>query len=25
VAGALAFVAWMLRVFRRRGYVTRYS
>jgi ABC-2 type transport system permease protein len=24
-AGALAFVAWMLRVFRRRGYVTRYS
>ena len=20
-----AFVAWMLRVFRRRGYVTRYS
>jgi ABC-2 type transport system permease protein len=25
VAGALAFLAWMLRVFRRRGYVTRYS
>jgi ABC-2 type transport system permease protein len=24
-AGALAFVAWMLRLFRRRGYVTRYS
>jgi ABC-2 type transport system permease protein len=25
VLGALAFVAWMLRLFRRRGYVTRYS
>ena len=25
VAAALAFAAWMLRVFRRRGYVTRYS
>jgi ABC-2 type transport system permease protein len=25
IAGALAFVAWMLRLFRRRGYVTRYS
>jgi ABC-2 type transport system permease protein len=25
VAAALAFVAWMLRLFRRRGYVTRYS
>ena len=25
VAGALAFLAWMLRLFRRRGYVTRYS
>jgi ABC-2 type transport system permease protein len=25
MAGALAFVAWMLRLFRRRGYVTRYS
>jgi ABC-2 type transport system permease protein len=24
-AAALAFVAWMLRLFRRRGYVTRYS
>jgi ABC-2 type transport system permease protein len=24
-AAALAFVAWMLRVFRRRGYITRYS
>jgi ABC-2 type transport system permease protein len=24
-AGALAFVAWMLRLFRRRGYITRYS
>jgi ABC-2 type transport system permease protein len=24
-AGALGFVAWMLRLFRRRGYVTRYS
>jgi hypothetical protein len=24
-AGALAFLAWMLRLFRRRGYVTRYS
>jgi ABC-2 type transport system permease protein len=24
-AGALAFVGWMLRLFRRRGYVTRYS
>jgi len=24
VAG-LAYVTWMLRVFRRRGYVTRYS
>ena len=22
---ALAFLAWMLRLFRRRGYVTRYS
>jgi ABC-2 type transport system permease protein len=25
VLGALAFVAWMLRLFRRRGYITRYS
>jgi ABC-2 type transport system permease protein len=25
MAGALAFLAWMLRLFRRRGYVTRYS
>ena len=25
IAAALAFVAWMLRLFRRRGYVTRYS
>jgi ABC-2 type transport system permease protein len=25
VAAGLAFVAWMLRLFRRRGYVTRYS
>jgi ABC-2 type transport system permease protein len=25
VAAALAFVAWMLRLFRRRGYITRYS
>jgi ABC-2 type transport system permease protein len=25
VAAALAFLAWMLRLFRRRGYVTRYS
>jgi ABC-2 type transport system permease protein len=25
MAGALAFVAWMLRLFRRRGYVTRYN
>ncbi|MFL6187551.1 MAG: ABC transporter permease [Actinomycetes bacterium] len=25
VFGALAFVAWMLRLFRRRGYITRYS
>jgi ABC-2 type transport system permease protein len=25
VAASLAFVAWMLRLFRRRGYVTRYS
>ena len=25
LAAALAFVAWMLRLFRRRGYVTRYS
>jgi ABC-2 type transport system permease protein len=25
VAGALAFVFWMLRLFRRRGYITRYS
>ena len=25
IAAALAFLAWMLRVFRRRGYVTRYS
>jgi ABC-2 type transport system permease protein len=25
VAAALAFAAWMLRVFRRRGFVTRYS
>jgi ABC-2 type transport system permease protein len=25
VAGALALVAWMLRLFRRRGYITRYS
>src|SRR5215213_4447672 len=25
VVAALAFVAWMLRLFRRRGYVTRYS
>jgi len=25
VAVALAFVAWMLRLFRRRGYITRYS
>jgi ABC-2 type transport system permease protein len=25
MAGALAFVAWMLRLFRRRGYVTRYT
>jgi ABC-2 type transport system permease protein len=24
-AAALAFLAWMLRMFRRRGYVTRYS
>ena len=24
-AAALAFVAWMLRLFRRRGYITRYS
>jgi ABC-2 type transport system permease protein len=24
-AAALAFLAWMLRLFRRRGYVTRYS
>ena len=24
-AAGLAFVAWMLRLFRRRGYVTRYS
>jgi ABC-2 type transport system permease protein len=24
-AAALAFLAWMLRVFRRRGYVTRYT
>jgi ABC-2 type transport system permease protein len=24
-AAALAFVAWMLRQFRRRGYITRYS
>ena len=24
-AVALAFLAWMLRVFRRRGYVTRYT
>jgi hypothetical protein len=24
VAG-LAYVTWMLRIFRRRGYVTRYS
>jgi ABC-2 type transport system permease protein len=24
-AAALVFVAWMLRLFRRRGYVTRYS
>jgi hypothetical protein len=22
---ALAFLGWMLRLFRRRGYVTRYS
>jgi ABC-2 type transport system permease protein len=25
IAGALAFLAWMLRLFRRRGYVTRYT
>ncbi len=25
MAGALAFLAWMLRLFRRRGYVTRYT
>jgi ABC-2 type transport system permease protein len=25
VVGALAFVAWMLRLFRRRGYITRYT
>jgi ABC-2 type transport system permease protein len=25
VAATLAFVAWMLRLFRRRGYITRYS
>jgi len=25
IAGALAFLARMLRLFRRRGYVTRYS
>jgi ABC-2 type transport system permease protein len=25
VAAAMGFVAWMLRLFRRRGYVTRYS
>jgi ABC-2 type transport system permease protein len=25
MAAALAFVAWMLRLFRRRGYITRYS
>jgi ABC-2 type transport system permease protein len=25
IGAALAFVAWMLRLFRRRGYVTRYS
>jgi ABC-2 type transport system permease protein len=25
IAAALAFLGWMLRLFRRRGYVTRYS
>jgi ABC-2 type transport system permease protein len=25
VVGALAFVAWTLRLFRRRGYITRYT